>query len=134
MENNTNEVTRAEFITPLNEPDMPAKVAAKIEKEDEYDLVSSLLAAAEYQQTPDMTKEVEIRRNGRLYFTVHVHPVSEDDISLARKRRQSIMRIRKERSSRESEGNWIPICSTPGSSTLLRRRKIARKSGATAPS
>ena len=34
MENNTNEVTRAEFITPLNEPDMPAKVAAKIEKED----------------------------------------------------------------------------------------------------
>ena len=78
MENNTNEVTRAEFITPLNEPDMPAKVAAKIEKEDEYDLVSSLLAAAEYQQTPDMTKEVEIRRNGRLYFTVHVHPVSEE--------------------------------------------------------
>lgn len=86
MENNTNEVTRAEFIAPVNEPNMPAKVAAKIEKEDEYDLVSSLLAAAEYQQTPDMTKEVEIRRNGRLYFTVHVHPVSEDDISLARKK------------------------------------------------
>ncbi len=134
MENNTNEVTRAEFITPLNEPDMPAKVAAKIEKEDEYDLVSSLLAAAEYQQTPDMTKEVEIRRNGRLYFTVHVHPVSEDDISLARKKASKYYENPQGKKPRESEGNWIPICSTPGSSTLLRRRKIARKSGATAPS
>lgn len=86
MEYNKNDVTRAEFITPVNEPDLPAKVAAKIEREDEYDLVSSLLAAAEYQQTPDMTKEVEIRRKGRLYFTVHVHPVSEDDFSLARKK------------------------------------------------
>ena len=86
MENNANEMTRAEFMTPVNEPELPAKVTAEIEKEDEYDLVSSLLAAAEYQQTPDMTKEVEIRRKSRLYFTVHVHPVSEDDISLARKK------------------------------------------------
>lgn len=86
LEEDVEDVSRAQFITPITNPDIPDKVAAKIEKEDEYDLVSSLLAAAEYQQTPDMIKEVEIRRKGRLYFTVHVHPVSEDDISFARKK------------------------------------------------
>ncbi len=86
MENNTQETMRSTYITPVTNPDIPAKVAEKIEKEDEYDLVSSLLAAAEYQQAPEMVKEVEIRRKGKLYFTVHVHPVSEEDISFARKK------------------------------------------------
>ncbi|NBH61543.1 hypothetical protein D1155_07765 [Anaerotruncus sp. 80] len=86
MENNTQETMRSTYITPVTDPDIPAKVAEKIEKEDEYDLVSSLLAAAEYQQAPEMVKEVEIRRKGKLYFTVHVHPVSEEDISFARKK------------------------------------------------
>ena len=86
MENNTQETMRSTYITPVTNPDIPAKVAEKIEKEDEYDLVSSLLAAAEYQQAPEMVKEVEIRRKGKLYFTVHVHPVSVEDISFARKK------------------------------------------------
>ena len=86
MENNTQETMRSTYITPVTDPEIPAKVAEKIEKEDEYDLVSSLLAAAEYQQAPEMVKEVEIRRKGKLYFTVHVHPVSEEDISFARKK------------------------------------------------
>lgn len=80
------EVTRTEYITPVTNPDIPGKVAMQMEKEDEYDLVTSLLAAAEYQQTPEMIQEVEIRRKGRLYFSVHIHPVSEEDISLARKK------------------------------------------------
>lgn len=86
LEEGAEDVSRAQFITPITSPEIPEKVAAKIEREDEYDLVASLLAAAEYQHTPDMVKEVEIRRKGRLYFTVHVHPVSEDDISFARKK------------------------------------------------
>ena len=86
MENNTQETMRSTYITPVTDPEIPAKVAEKIEKEDEYDLVSSLLAAAEYQQAPEMVKEVEIRRKGKLYFTVHLHPVSEDDIAFARKK------------------------------------------------
>ena len=86
MENNTQETMRSTYITPVTDPEIPAKVAEKIEKEDEYDLVSSLLAAAEYQQAPEMVKEVEIRRKGKLYFTVHVHPVSEEDISFASKK------------------------------------------------
>lgn len=86
MENNTQEAMRSTYITPVTDPEIPAKVAEKIEKEDEYDLVSSLLAAAEYQQAPEMVKEVEIRRKGKLYFTVHVHPVSEEDISFASKK------------------------------------------------
>ena len=44
---------------------------------------------AKEEQVPkdrEMVKEVEIRRKGKLYFTVHVHPVSEEDISFASKK------------------------------------------------
>lgn len=85
MENNT-EVRRDTYIMPIRDSAVSAKAAEKIEAAEEYDLVASLLAAAEYQKTPDLIQEVEIKRKGRVFFTVHLHPVSEDDITLASKK------------------------------------------------
>ena len=78
MENNTQETMRNTYITPVTDPEIPTKVAEKIEKEDEYDLVSSLLAAAEYQQEENRIEAVEIKRKGKLYFTVHMHPLTDE--------------------------------------------------------
>lgn len=55
-------------------------------RDAEYDLVKSLLAAAEYRTSEESVQEVEIKRAGRYLFTVHVHPVSESDSIQARKR------------------------------------------------
>ncbi|MEY8366066.1 hypothetical protein AALA22_10560 [Anaerovoracaceae bacterium 41-7] len=86
MENNTQETMRNTYITPVTDPEIPTKVAEKIEKEDEYDLVSSLLAAAEYQQEENLIEAVEIKRKGKLYFTVHLHPLSDEEHSFAMKK------------------------------------------------
>lgn len=55
-------------------------------KEAEYDLVTSLLAAADYKTSDDAVTEIRIERNGVYYFSVHVHPVSDKDTRFARKK------------------------------------------------
>lgn len=55
-------------------------------KEAEYDLVKSLLEAADYKTADDAITEVEIKRNGKFLFSVHIHPISDDDARLARKK------------------------------------------------
>lgn len=55
-------------------------------KEAEYDLVTALLAASEYKTSDEFVTEVEIKRNGVYYFTVHVHPISDKDARFARKK------------------------------------------------
>ena len=52
----------------------------------EYDLVTSLLEAADYKTASDRITEVEIKRDGKYLFTVHVHPISEADMRFARKK------------------------------------------------
>lgn len=52
----------------------------------EYDLVTSLLAAADFRNTTEAVTPVEIRRGGKYYFTVHIRPISEDDVRQARKK------------------------------------------------
>lgn len=59
---------------------------AKNRKEAEYDLVSSLLKAAEYKTSDENITEVEIKRNGVFLFSVNIHPVSDPDSRLARKK------------------------------------------------
>ena len=46
-------------------------------KDAEYDLVKSLLAAMDYQKEEENITEVEIRRNGKFYFSVHLHPMTK---------------------------------------------------------
>lgn len=60
-------------------------------KETEYDLVSSLLAAADFKVSDDNITEAEIRRNGEYLFSVHMHPISEPDARLARKKSTTYM-------------------------------------------
>lgn len=55
-------------------------------KEAEYDLVTQLLAAADYKTADDNIVEVEIKRNGVYFFTVHIHPISDKDVRFARKK------------------------------------------------
>ncbi|MCU7380519.1 hypothetical protein OBO34_19590 [Clostridiales Family XIII bacterium ASD5510] len=62
------------------------KMAETVNKQEKYDLVSSLLAAAEFKNNEDLVKEVIIKRNGVYYFTVHIHPISDQEISFARKK------------------------------------------------
>lgn len=130
MENNT-EVRRDTYITPIRDSAVSAKAAEKIEAAEEYDLVASLLAAAEYQKTPDMIQEVEIKRKGRVFFTVHLHPVSEDDITLASKKASKYYENPRERSCPESEEKWTPTCSIPGLFIWRPQKRTERKSGAT---
>lgn len=55
-------------------------------KSAEYDLVTSLLAAADFRNTADAVTPVEIRRGGKYYFTVHIRPISGDEVRQARKK------------------------------------------------
>lgn len=55
-------------------------------KEAEYDLVSSLLEAADFQTDENNVTEVEIKRAGKYLFTVHIHPISDPDARFARKK------------------------------------------------
>ena len=52
-------------------------------KDAEYDLVASLLAAADYKNTE--IHEAQIKRNGQVMFTVHLRPLSDTDARDARK-------------------------------------------------
>ncbi|MDO4280787.1 MAG: hypothetical protein Q4C56_04070 [Peptococcaceae bacterium] len=55
-------------------------------KDAEYDLVNALLSAMDYQQAEENITEVEIRRHGVFYFAVHLHPLSDEQIRIARKK------------------------------------------------
>ena len=65
--------------------------AATDRKEAEYDLVKSLLAAADFKKDEDQVTEVEIKRAGKYLFTVHIHPISDPDARLARKKATTFM-------------------------------------------
>lgn len=54
--------------------------------EREYDLTEALLTAADFRDDADNITAVEIRRKGKLLFTVHIHPMSDTDNRIARKR------------------------------------------------
>lgn len=60
--------------------------AALDRKEAEYDLVKSLLAAADYKNSDDEITEVEIRRRGVFMFAVRIHPISDADVKFAQKK------------------------------------------------
>lgn len=55
-------------------------------KEAEYDLVTALLEAASYKEDDESITEAEIKRNGKFLFSVHIHPISDEDSRFARKK------------------------------------------------
>ena len=64
---------------------------AENRKEAEYDLVSSLLEAANFQTGDNNITEVDIKRAGKFLFTVHIHPISDTDARTARKKATKMM-------------------------------------------
>lgn len=52
----------------------------------EEELINGLLAAADYETDEDTMKEIEIRRNGKLFFKFSVHPLGEKEMMRIRKR------------------------------------------------
>lgn len=60
-------------------------------KEAEYDLVSSLLSAAEYRTNDNNITEATIVRGGKFLFAVNVHPLSDEDTRFARKKATVMM-------------------------------------------
>lgn len=55
-------------------------------KDAEYDLVTSLLKAAEFKTDEENIHAVDIKRNGQLYFTINIHPIGDPDNRTARKK------------------------------------------------
>ncbi len=55
-------------------------------KGTEYDLVKSLLEAADFRNSEDNMREVEIRRRGKHLFSVHLRPLGDDEVRQARKK------------------------------------------------
>lgn len=53
-------------------------------RDAEYNLVESLLSAANYQDESITT--IPITRKGKFLFEIRVHPLSDSDVSLARKK------------------------------------------------
>lgn len=68
------------------EKDITGLDQATDRKEAEYDLVKALLEASEFKTDEDAVQEVEIKRGGKYLFTVHMHPISEPDATMARKK------------------------------------------------
>lgn len=60
--------------------------SASNRKEAEYDLVKSLLEAADFKTSDDNITEAEIKRAGKFLFSVHLHPISDPDARFARKK------------------------------------------------
>jgi hypothetical protein len=57
----------------------------------EYDLTTALLSAAEFRTSEDAIKEVEIKRGGKFFFSVRVHPISDTESRKARRRATTMM-------------------------------------------
>lgn len=55
------------------------------DKSREFDLVKSLLEAAEFRSAADSIITVDIRRKGKYYFSVRLHPLGDDEVRQARK-------------------------------------------------
>ncbi len=55
-------------------------------KNDEYNLVSALLAASDFKNSQEEQKEIKIERDGKFYFKFTIRPLSEDEVQAARKK------------------------------------------------
>ncbi len=54
--------------------------------QNEDEMISGLLEAANFKDNSDFQKKIEIRRNGKLLFSFFVRPLTEEEIQDCRKR------------------------------------------------
>ena len=62
------------------------KNTVEVTKENEFDLVQGLLAAADFRNDDDLQTEIEIKRNGKSFFSFKIRPLSEDELLDARRK------------------------------------------------
>lgn len=55
-------------------------------KDAEYNLVESLLRAADFKSSEENIVACDIKRNGQFLFAVHVHPIGDSETRQARKK------------------------------------------------
>ena len=60
-------------------------------KEAEYDLVASLMEAASYREDKELETIVEIKRNGKYFFSVTIRPIGDVETRVARKKATKYM-------------------------------------------
>ena len=51
----------------------------------ELELIERLFLAAKYKEDADNITEIDITRNGTYLFTLHIHPIGDDDVAKANK-------------------------------------------------
>lgn len=51
----------------------------------ELELIERLFMAANYKEAADSIVEIDITRNGMFLFTLHLHPIGDDDVAKANK-------------------------------------------------
>lgn len=78
-------------IAEIEKKDITGLDSASNKKEAEYDLLTALLEAADYKNADDEITEVDIKRNGKFLFSVHVRALSEEDNRFARKKATTYM-------------------------------------------
>lgn len=76
-------------LAPIEESEnteITAEEAQAAARMNEDDLLTGLLAAANYKDDENETVEIVINRNGKDLFSFHIHPLSEEDFNRCRKR------------------------------------------------
>lgn len=87
-------------------PQIPDSINAKQSVQDaEYNLVEALLEAADYQS--DIVN-AEIRRKGKLLFTVHIRPIGDKETRKARKKATTMLPNPNGRKLPKIEGEFDP--------------------------
>lgn len=61
-------------------------------KNDEYNLVASLLEASNYKMSDDQKVKINITRHGKFLFSFEIRPVSEDESQACRKKAAIMMK------------------------------------------
>lgn len=64
---------------------------ARNEADTEYDLVKSLLEAANYENDPDLVTTIDLCRNGKFLFSFGIHPLGDEEVKALRKRATTYM-------------------------------------------
>lgn len=68
------------------EPKQTGLPAQEVIEMTEEELIAGLLAASDFETDEDNLVPVEIRRNKKLFFKFHIHPLSEKEMQKIRKK------------------------------------------------
>lgn len=62
------------------------KIQQEVQKEKEYNVVASILEAANFRNDKTLITKVDIKRGDKYFFTVHLRPISDQEMKVATKK------------------------------------------------